>query len=265
MIGIEQRIISVEQRTFLMQDIAKIARDHNSFHPSQFNTTTRRLVVNIKSDAGWRRMKYLSRASVDLLSYSLMNYAALLRLDASMNFMPTCRYSFQPETAVISARDLKKDTFLIALDGILLPMRDVNADIMECQKLTNSIVRNSRGSTFLLVGPASKVNHECSDIKGGPNAELRVVGNIGNYKIVRIVLMREVLKGAEITISYGPDYFGRGNAKCLCARCESAGIHGWERSLLDGLMQETQSRRSLQRRQEQRQERRALESKVYYY
>ncbi len=115
-----------------MQEIARAARNHNNLHPSQFNTTARRLVAGIKSGVRWCRMKCLARASIDLLSYSLMNYAALLRPDASMNFMPTCRYSFQPETAVISARDLKKDTFLTALDGILVPVRGVDADIMEC-------------------------------------------------------------------------------------------------------------------------------------
>jgi len=58
------------------------------------------------------------------------------------------------------------------------------------------------------LGPSSFVNHDCD-----ANCEIESLGDGAMLKAIR-----KILPGDEITISYGPCYFGEEN--CMCRSCE---------------------------------------------
>ncbi|KAJ1304347.1 hypothetical protein OPQ81_005504 [Rhizoctonia solani] len=79
------------------------------------------------------------------------------------------------------------------------------------------IYSHQKGCNQLFLGPARFVNHDCN-----PNAELFRDGKYITFRVLRPIAV-----GEEITASYGPDYFGKGNKHCLCATCEQAGQGGY--------------------------------------
>ncbi len=59
------------------------------------------------------------------------------------------------------------------------------------------------------------MNHDCN-----PTVELASTGT----DIMAAKVLRPILIGEEITTFYGSDYFGNGNAECLCLTCEKKGM-----------------------------------------
>ena len=62
-----------------------------------------------------------------------------------------------------------------------------------------------------MVGTTAFVNHDCK-----PNCKF--ILEKGNA--VSIKALRKIEAGEEVTISYGEDYFQKGNAECECRTCE---------------------------------------------
>ena len=72
-----------------------------------------------------------------------------------------------------------------------------------------SITESSRRKIlFRMCGPARFANHDC-----GPNARLE---SSESYEEVKIIALRKILAGEEITISYDENAFGKDNCDCLC-------------------------------------------------
>lgn len=86
------------------------------------------------------------------------------------------------------------------------------------------IISSRRNTCSLLLGPARFVNHDCD-----ANAQLDVTC----YKKIRIIAVKPINIGDEITISYGNDYFGESNKECRCHTCERAGKNGWRTKILE--------------------------------
>ena len=76
-----------------------------------------------------------------------------------------------------------------------------------------------RRKCFLL-GPARFVNHDCA-----PNA---VLFDLSDQWTVEVRATQNIQPCGEITVDYGPNYFGRGNGSCLCKTCENKGRNGWD-------------------------------------
>jgi hypothetical protein len=44
---------------------------------------------------------------------------------------------------------------------------------------------------------------------------------------VKIIAIRDIEIGEELTVGYSVDYFGEDNCKCLCKTCEVSCRNGW--------------------------------------
>lgn len=85
-----------------------------------------------------------------------------------------------------------------------------------------SVVQTTfRNKTRLWLGPASYANHDCE-----ANSRIIFIGN--DMACIRAV--RNIDPGEEITINYGPNYFGKDNAECQCLSCEIKGTGAFSRA-----------------------------------
>ncbi|GAA5820600.1 hypothetical protein JCM11251_003069 [Rhodosporidiobolus azoricus] len=74
-----------------------------------------------------------------------------------------------------------------------------------------SVLWSQRKQCFsLLLGPASKVNHDCRN-----NVEFQLNGAHMTFKVIE-----DIAKDEELFTHYGEHYFEKDNASCLCATCE---------------------------------------------
>ncbi|GAA5887892.1 hypothetical protein JCM6882_000788 [Rhodosporidiobolus microsporus] len=74
-----------------------------------------------------------------------------------------------------------------------------------------SVLWSQRKQCFsLLLGPASKVNHDCRN-----NVEFQLNGAHMTFKVIE-----DIAKDEELFTHYGEHYFEQDNASCLCATCE---------------------------------------------
>ena len=82
-----------------------------------------------------------------------------------------------------------------------------------------SVVMTTRDkATSYLFGPASLSNHDCE-----ANSKLTSTGRIG----MKVIAIRDIGVGDEITVFYGEGYFGKDNRECLCKTCEIHSRNGW--------------------------------------
>ena len=155
--------------------------------------------------------------NMDALHTLAMGYQACLDVAALVAFMPTVAYSGKVEFSVVATKDLERSTTLSALFGLLVP---ASCHALSPDDADRSLISIGREDLYLL-GPASRVNHRCD----APNAELAVLDVFLGYKRVIIRTKKDILRGEEICIHYGPGYFASGS--CLCAGCEAAARNGW--------------------------------------
>ena len=97
-----------------------------------------------------------------------------------------------------------------------LSLRGVMAEIEEFEQLPDdaNVSVFQRNGAELMLGPLSFVNHSC-----WPNS--LYVKSHGNR--VSLQTLRSIQSGEEITVKYGPKYFGEYNVDCLCPHVE---FHG---------------------------------------
>lgn len=63
----------------------------------------------------------------------------------------------------------------------------------------------------ILLGPAAYINHDCDN-----NSIIHSL----HKDLICIKVIKTIQSGDEITINYGPNYFGGNNRECLCITCE---------------------------------------------
>ncbi|CEP24605.1 unnamed protein product [Cyberlindnera jadinii] len=114
------------------------------------------------------------------------------------------------ECCVIARRDFDKNEEVKYLAGSLSPLVPGEE---EPPIISDFSVINIPRCDYpcLLLGPIRFVNHNCS-----PNAKFVMAQ--GEMKIITL---KRILVGEEITVSYSNSYFGEDNMHCLCATCEA--------------------------------------------
>ncbi|KAG9229504.1 hypothetical protein BJ875DRAFT_387224, partial [Amylocarpus encephaloides] len=137
--------------------------------------------------------------------------------DCPFEFSSTLRYTRTTYEAAITARQFipkgKDIKYLCGTRAILTELEkkglgDIYNDF--------SIIETSRNqATSFLGGPVRFTNHDCK-----PNARLTSFGISG----IKIVAIRDIEIGEEITVSYAKDYF---EGECLCKTCEGGMKNGW--------------------------------------
>lgn len=150
--------------------------------------------------------------------------------------MPTCRYSLRAEGSAVALADMyyvhsPNDPFvneIVGLSGLKVPVPDEHARKMfneETSSFKKSSVWEDPDDTtakYLVTGAAAYVNGDCTN----PAITFaEVMTTEGAYRMIA-VLLRDVYRGEELTISYGSKFFGN-NTKCMCISCEKKAENGW--------------------------------------
>lgn len=112
------------------------------------------------------------------------------------------------ELCVVARKPLKVDMLIHHLSGNLSPF-----DPEHHPPDFFSVLRNSQGREYVLLGPARFVNHDCD-----PNVQMEYRG--GDHTIAFRVI-KAILPGEEILGYYGRHYFGTDNVDCLCQTCQN--------------------------------------------
>ncbi|KAI8342317.1 hypothetical protein BC941DRAFT_412431 [Chlamydoabsidia padenii] len=134
--------------------------------------------------------------------------------NAGFEISDTDRYT-GIEACVISTRtweiadEIKNCTGMIAC---LTPEDD--AELKRSNRDFSIMYSQRRDSNCLFLGPARFMNHDCG-------ANCRFIGLGPNGITFKVVKKIEI--GEELTVFYGPHYFGIDNCECRCVTCELNG------------------------------------------
>jgi hypothetical protein len=150
----------------------------------------------------------------------MRRYLSLYLPDCAFEISGTNRYKMTThEATVISRRLIKAGEEIKYLCGIRAILTTEEEEDLDQKGHDFSIVVTTRDkATSYLFGPASLANHDCE-----ANAKLTSTGRIG----MKVIAIRDIGVGEEITVFYGEDYFGKYNRECLCKTCGIHPRHGW--------------------------------------
>ncbi|KAH7076336.1 hypothetical protein BKA63DRAFT_372990, partial [Paraphoma chrysanthemicola] len=139
-------------------------------------------------------------------------YINIYRRDCPFEIVATHRYNDTHINASVIARcDIKAGEEVKYLIGFSVAIDEDQENLLALTDSDFSLIVSSRRKTCsLFLGPARFANHDCD-----ANAKLMATG----HNSVKIVAMRPISMGDEVTVSYGGDYFGAGNKECLCHTC----------------------------------------------
>ncbi|KAF9924733.1 Histone-lysine N-methyltransferase set9, partial [Mortierella alpina] len=141
-------------------------------------------------------------------------YFGMYLATAGFDISQTDRYTAvtkKLEACVIATRDFDEGAELAQCAGSTAALTEQQDGELESDF---SVIRTSRRGTFLFLGPARFVNHDCN-----PNCRFMWANNT----TICFRALRPIRTNDEITTSYGDSYFGANNKECLCATCESRG------------------------------------------
>ncbi|CAO3569232.1 unnamed protein product [Mortierella alpina] len=141
-------------------------------------------------------------------------YFGMYLATAGFDISQTDRYTAvtkKSEACVIATRDFDEGAELAQCAGSTAALTEQQDGELESDF---SVIRTSRRGTFLFLGPARFVNHDCD-----PNCRFMWANNTS----ICFRALRPIRTNDEITTSYGDSYFGINNRECLCATCESRG------------------------------------------
>ena len=156
--------------------------------------------------------------------------------------MPTCHYSLRTEGSVVALAGMyyvhsPNDPLvneIVGLSGLKVPVLDEHARKMFNEGPSNfkkpSLWDDPNDTTaeYLVTGAAAYVNDDCTN----PAITFaEVVTTEGAYQM-RAVLLRDVHRGEELTIAYGPKFFAN-EASCISITCEEKAENGWT-TVVDG-------------------------------
>lgn len=117
------------------------------------------------------------------------------------------------EAAVFAKCLLQRGETIQFLSGVCVPLTKNEELQLETSGKDFSILQSSRyETTAMFLGPARFVNHDCE-------ANSKIVW--AEKSRARIVAVKEIHEGDEITVFYGAHYFGENNQECLCRYCST--------------------------------------------
>jgi [histone H4]-N-methyl-L-lysine20 N-methyltransferase len=147
-------------------------------------------------------------------------YVYMYMTDCPWEVSTTNRYTITTyEAAVTARRRIKQGETIKYLTGTLVPLTaEEDTDLELTQRNFSIVVSSRKKNSSIFLGPARFSNHDCD-----ANGRLVTRGTDG----MEVIAMKNIEVGDEITVSYGDDYFGRGNIECLCHTCEKAERNGW--------------------------------------
>jgi histone-lysine N-methyltransferase SUV420H len=140
--------------------------------------------------------------------------------DCAFEILSTNRYTINtPEANIISRKNIRRGEEIKYLCGVRIILTEDEADGLDQRGQNFSIINTTRNkATSLFLGPARFSNHDCN-----ANARLVTTGSSG----VRVLSIRDIKVGEDITVNYGKGYFGDNNCECLCKTCEDLCRNGW--------------------------------------
>jgi len=113
---------------------------------------------------------------------------------------------------IVATKYIPNKTVLFELCGQLFPFSDqfLVPGINDFSTVTSSV--NDRDYMFL--GPVAFINHDCK-----PNVQW----HSRNKTLSCVKTIRSISSNEEITVWYGPNFFGFQNCQCQCQTCEDTG------------------------------------------
>lgn len=134
----------------------------------------------------------------------------------STNRYETCNN--RAEASIIARQAIRRGATIKYLSSSLASMSPEEQSSLAGNQDFSIISSSYNGRAYLLMGPGRFANHDC-----WPNAAIRGTIERG----VDIVALADIDIGEEITVFYGPFFFGTGNCDCLCQTCKVRGSNGW--------------------------------------
>ena len=127
---------------------------------------------------------------------------------------------------IVAGKEVKKGAKISSLRGTTAPISLEQEKALGDRGVDTSCVSWSQVSKSLLIisGPTCFINHDCD-----PNCKWFVLPKGERC----FEATRRIKEGEEMTIDYGPCYFGRDNKDCQCLTCEDQ-KKGWFRKRKSG-------------------------------
>ncbi|KAH8704528.1 hypothetical protein GQ44DRAFT_777657 [Phaeosphaeriaceae sp. PMI808] len=170
-----------------------------------------------------RMMAGYDKPTVREMIHTASLYRECFCSNASFALRPTIVYSGRPEFAVVATKHIRRGTLLTGLRGLLIPLQG-GLHGFKAEAERSMVTIGSGGSVAHLGGPISRVNHDCLN----PGARFQQCSEKAlGFSKLHVEAVRDIEPGEEITVHYGPDYFGPSNSDCLCAGCEMQHRNGW--------------------------------------
>ena len=161
----------------------------------------------------------------DIASSFAFLYSAFYDISSTFAIRPTVVYSSVPEFSVVATAQLSKGDIIPGLLGVLVPIDD--STLFQSPRVKRSMIEVGKTKKSMrLMGPLSRVNHDCDDF----SAEFYLDRKLDGFQLLGIRSIRKTLRGEEVTVRYSGNYFGEMNEDCLCASCESSARNGWSAS-----------------------------------
>ena len=148
----------------------------------------------------------------DFLSH-FRRYVDMWRTECPFEINTTNRYTKLHDEASVTARKVIGQGEVIKyMSGTLVEITmEEEAELRRAKRDFSVVFMSRKKRHKMFLGPARFANHDCR-----PNARLDATKNA---EAMQVVALRELLPGEEITVDYGPNYFGHKNCECLCATC----------------------------------------------
>ncbi|KAI8909292.1 hypothetical protein DFJ77DRAFT_117091 [Powellomyces hirtus] len=144
-------------------------------------------------------------------------YIAMYHPNAGYEITSTSRYksSGKTEACIKATQDFQPGDEIRHCVGVIAGLSEDDEDYLHNRDFS-VMFSTKKDCNCLFLGPARFVNHDCD-----PNCKFFVTDRSNQicFKVVK-----EIHVGEELTTFYGKDYFGVGNAECLCATCERRGV-----------------------------------------
>lgn len=178
-----------------------------------------RQLLELPNLRGFNENLKLSAETKDFRRH-MRRYLSLYLPDCAFEISGTNRYKMTThEGTIISRRIIKAGEEVKYLCGIRAIMTTEEEEDLDRRGHDFSVVMTTRDkATSYLFGPASLSNHDCE-----ANSKLTSTGRIG----MKVIAIRDIGVGDEITVFYGEGYFGKNNRECLCKTCEIHCRNGW--------------------------------------
>lgn len=139
-------------------------------------------------------------------------YIEMYSPDCGFELVTTDRYELKSgvlETSVVAKKEYNAGDEIKYLYGAFAELKPEEEELLD--KSDFSVINlTSRQYPCLMLGPSRFVNHDC-------DANARFSSNRTGLKIIAV---KNILVGEEITVTYAKSYFGKDNKDCLCATCE---------------------------------------------